>query len=146
MSIRDEIDRVILDEAKSDERKKKLMQRKAGYGQKGYQSRFEKPTYFAVLVGKLLYRLHREKPRKPVSQRTGIEGYNEHDFVEKPKVTIFTIFKEDLHNLPKKLLTVGTKRKKPAPDIPNSKESIEDWKEYFEDDARHAWQGVRKNE
>jgi hypothetical protein len=143
MSIRDEIDRVILEEAKSDERKKRMMEKKRPVSQmshKDYRSRFQKPTYFAVLIGKLLYKLNKEKPRKPVSQRRGIDGYVEHDFIEPPKITLFTIIKEDIHDLPKKFLRGGTKKKKASNNFPKSSESIEDWKEYFEND-QHQWQG-----
>jgi hypothetical protein len=134
MSIRDEIDRVIEEEAK---RKEKTVRRQDVVSKRKVrmQSR-QPPTYLAVLIGKILYKFHRkprEQVRKPVTPRNGMGGYTEHDFIEPPKITSWTIIKEDLRNLPRKIMRGG--RKKPIKNQPkpmNSKESIDDWKDYFE--------------
>ncbi len=134
MSIRDEIDRVIEEEAKKKERDSRrsevVSKRKVRM-----QAR-QPPTYLAVLIGKILYKFSRkpkEPRRKPVTPNRGIEGYVDGDFYEKPKITSWTIIKEDLRNLPKKIMRGGRKKsaKNPAPQM-NSKESIDDWKDYFE--------------
>jgi hypothetical protein len=142
-----------MEEEKQAERRKKVQGRKKPVSQishKDYRTRFQKPTYFAVLIGKIIYRFRRPPPRsRPVSPTNGIEGYVERDFVEPPKVTAFTIIREDLQNLPKKIMRGGIKKTSKGKEekvLPTkSKDSFEDWKDYFEPDT-HAWQGGSKRE
>lgn len=134
MSIRDEIDRVIEEEAKKDNR---IVRRQEVLSKRKARERARlPPTYFAVLIGKLLYKLHRKPsaPRRPVTPKRGIEGYVELPFIEEPKVTVLTIIKEDLRNLPRKLFHLGLRKKKAEPkkEIPNSNESLKDWEEFFD--------------
>lgn len=146
MSFRDELDRVIAEEERAADRLSRKQSRTPPKRSSSYKTRFEKPTYFAVLVGKILYRFRKpQKARqKLITPTRGMEGYVEGDFVEPPKITGWMIVKEDIRNFPKRLMRGGRKPKPPATKIPVSKESIEDWKEYFEDS--HEWQGGSKRE
>jgi hypothetical protein len=134
MSIRDEIDRVIEEEAKrkeKDSRRSDIVSKR----KVRIQAR-QPPTYLAVLIGKILYKFYRKKPeprRKPVTPGRGIEGYVDGDFYEKPKITTWTIFKEDLRNLPKKIMRGGRRKRAAEKKLPtNSKDTFDDWKDYFE--------------
>lgn len=96
------------------------------------------PTYFAVLVGKLLFKFGR-KPKlvrssQQVTPQKPMQGYVERDFIEEEKITPFTIVKEDLQNLPHTLFRIGMKPKpkKDSTNIPPSDESYDQWREYFE--------------
>lgn len=145
MSFRDELNQVIAEEERAAERLSRKQPRSAAPKRSSsYKTRFQKPTYFAVLVGKILYRFRKpQKTRqKLITPTRGMEGYVEVDFVEPPKITGWMIVKEDLRNLPRKIMRGGKKTNPQKTQMPVSKESIEDWKEYFEDP--HDWQDARK--
>lgn len=136
MSFRDELAQVISEEERAADRLSRKQSRTIPRKSSSYKTRFQKPTYLAVLIGKILYRFRKpQKARqKLITPTKGMPGYVEVDFVEPPKITGWMIVKEDIRNFPKRLMRGG--RKKPAVDSPkpvNSKESIEDWKDYFED-------------
>ena len=114
MGIKEEIDQVIREE----ERKSNRVSRKSV---RTTHARNIHPTYFSVLIGKIIFMTR----GKPADKKPGDKPAQ--TVKDKPKVTMLTIFWEDLTNIPKKIVPPVKKKK-----VPGADESFNDWKEHFE--------------
>lgn len=111
MGLKEEIEFVLQEEEKRNRRRTHIVHR---------SSRMMKPTYFAVLVAKLVFWLSkyrmfawlRKKEAPPVQQQPK----------RRKKVTIWMVMKDDWKNFKRWIF-----RQPQKPKLPGSNESWEDW-------------------